>query len=765
MCDLPSSAGRTPPPRGASFGATALLAAGILVLGVGSPSAAKGPQAGPAASGRTTIRNVLNPYDYFSNSWALIGLKDYPDGTRISPGGEFLLADGLVGRLLVGEGFAPLENGVRKSLVKGYLPIVHYDFLVNDTIEYVIDAFACPLPSVGVEGFDFPRREANFLNLVRVTLRNRGRVRQTGVLGWEWRAPGPLAGRDLSGRNEWALTSGASLLAVAKARPGSEVAFRGPRLEIRTGLEAGRAESVFLCLPFRPLEKPSDRATLELARVDFGRWEERTADFWEGLLARGARLYVPEEKVLDSYLASLVYQFIGRDEAQLRAGEGFYDQFYLRDGAYQAVSLAQAGFLDEARQSLEFFAGTQRPDGLFETQKGQLDANGYAVWALTEFGRLSGDNIWTWKYYPAVMRSLAYIRNARAGGNDPGSPFSGLLPRAPADGENLWAGDHHIVGYDLWNLRAFQSAAGAARQLAKLDDVKRLESEFAAYRTDILRAVDRTGLPYLPPSYEKDGTHWGNLEAVFPTVLIDADDRRVTATLDQVRDVFGKGEGAAAGFIEGVIQWTPKTSAIHPYLSLFVTNSHIVRGEQDKAVDGFYSFLLHSTSTQGFAEGVYYRNQEAWGNTIPHLWAAALCVTTLRNMLVREQGQDLHLLSAVPPAWLEPGKVIVWENVPTHFGPISLSTEAREDEIVVRFTRPARVDPERLLIHLPPELEVTEVGRCGRGVKMSRPRDVFIPGWNLKDGNVINICVRRRPGPPPRDFAARMAEFLATRRK
>jgi hypothetical protein len=666
--------------------------------------------------------------------------------------------------MLVGDGFAPLENGIRKSLVKGYLPIVHYDFLVNDTVEYVVEAFACPMPSAGAAGFDFPQQD-NFLNLVRVTLRNRGPAPETGAFGWQWKVSTPPAGRDLSGKNEWALTSAGSLLAAVKARPGADLRCEGGRLEVRAVLEAGQTESVVLCIPFRSLEKPSDKAVLDLARLDFERWKARTAQFWEGLLAKGANLYVPEEKALFSYLASLVYQFIGRDRAELRAGEGFYDEFYLRDGAYQAVSLAQAGFLDAARQSLEFFAGYQRENGRFESQKGQLDANGYAVWALTEFGRLSGDNIWVWKHYPAVQKSLAFIREARTEEKDDGSPFSGLLPRAPADGENLWAGNDHIVGYDLWNLRAFQSAAEAARQLAKLDDMKAYNAEFAAYQADILRAVDRAGLPYLPPSYEKDGTHWGNLEAIFPTVLIDPEDRRMTATLEQVRDNFGREEGAKPGFIEGVIQWTPRTHAIHPYLSLFVTNSHIVRGEQDKAVDGFYSFLLHSTSTQGFAEGVHYQKREAWGNTIPHLWAAALYVTTLRNMLVREEGQDLHLLSAVPPAWLEPGKVIVYENAPTHFGPISLSTEAREDEIIVRFTRPARVDPERLLIHLPPEIEITEVGRCGRGVKMSRPRDVFIPGWNLKEGNVINICIRRKAGPPPRDFAATVAGFLGSGQK
>src|ERR1017187_1176431 len=32
------------------------------------------------------------PFDYFQNSWSVIGLKDYADGTRVTPENELLLA-------------------------------------------------------------------------------------------------------------------------------------------------------------------------------------------------------------------------------------------------------------------------------------------------------------------------------------------------------------------------------------------------------------------------------------------------------------------------------------------------------------------------------------------------------------------------------------------------------------------------------------------------------------------------------------------------
>jgi hypothetical protein len=118
-----------------------------------------------------TARNVLDPFDYFSNSWTVIGLKDYPDGTRISPGVEFLLADKAACRILVGENLTPLNGRIKKTLEKGHLPLVRFDFILNGNVEYIVEAFACPLAAAGPEGYDHPENP-NFLNLVRITLRD-----------------------------------------------------------------------------------------------------------------------------------------------------------------------------------------------------------------------------------------------------------------------------------------------------------------------------------------------------------------------------------------------------------------------------------------------------------------------------------------------------------------------------------------------------------------------------------------------------------------
>jgi len=91
-----------------------------------------------------------------------------------------------------------------------------------------------------------------------------------------------------------------------------------------------------------------------------------------------------------------------------------------------------------------------------------------------------------------------------------GSAFAGLLPAAPADGESLWDGNHHILGYDFWNLRGLLCTADAARALGKTDEANLLLTESAEYRDAIDTAWAGLGIPHFPPSWEKEGTHWGN---------------------------------------------------------------------------------------------------------------------------------------------------------------------------------------------------------------------------------------------------------------
>ena len=487
--------------------ALALALAALALPGAraeGPASPATGP-GGPAAvlplGPEAAIEDLqAAAYEYFSNSWTVTGLPDLLDGARISPRFEVLLGGGVSVEPLAGSELRRLPSRLRKTLEEGRLPLVRQRFVLRDAaapsgVEVSITAFAAPLPGEPSAG----TADGEFLTLLEVSLANRGDGPAGTRLGFEWRPAAALELRPAAGGGRPAMALRGGKAAALLAAPGARASAEGSRLVLDLSLAARGASEIVLALPFRPIDPPPPAWAARA--VDAGRLHEEAAAGWRALLARGARLALPEPAVLDTYLASIAYQFIGLDLGEPHAGEGFYDELYLRDGAYQAISLAHAGYLEEARRALEHFPAHQKESGQFVSQEGQLDANGYAIWALVEYGLIAGDDGWLERVYPALRRSVEWIRRTRAAGDAPIGP--GLLPPAIADGEFLWEGKNRIVGYDLWNLRGLRSAAEAARRLGRAGEAAEMDREADGYLRAILAAADRAGVPWLPPSWRE----------------------------------------------------------------------------------------------------------------------------------------------------------------------------------------------------------------------------------------------------------------------
>jgi hypothetical protein len=673
------------------------------------------------------VAESARTYEYFANSWGLVGLKDYRDGTRIGPDGTLFLGEGAKCQFLVGEAYAPLPTDIIRSLEKDSvqlsglfrpqadvaafdvaLPVVNLNW-ATEHLSYEFIIFASPLNPADASSYGHPPASENYLNQICVRVQSESLETTSAPVGISisrpFSAPEELAQPGEITR--YASRDEGRLVVLFGVPKGSSVEKVGASIRWKVPLTGKGSSELFAVLSHVPLGKGESlpEVPLPLRRSDDAKKTvepgtasysaevlRRTKEFWRDLLRRGAIVGVPEEKPSLTYYASLIYTFIGRDGTVIKPGEGFYDEFYLRDGAYQTHALDLAGFASEAKESLAHFLKYQRPDGQFVSQEGELDGNGQALWALWSHYALTGDIVWLEEVYPAATKAVSWLERARQSKVPLDSPYFGILFASIADGENLMQTPKHIVGYDFWNLRGVDCAARMAKAIGKTSDADEYRQLFMKYKDCVENALKKARADWFPPTYEGVGTSWGNLEVVHPTALFDPGDPRVTATLDRVR----------AGFVEGTIRWgEEEKKVIHPYMGTFVTNSEIMRGEREKAVDHFYHYLAHTTSTHGFPEGVYYETRAAWGDTVPHLWAAAQYIILLRNMLLREEGEVLHLLPAVPVAWLRPGKKIVALSAPTNFGKVSLAVSATEEECEVRFSWPDRT-PKEVLLHIPP---------------------------------------------------------------
>ena len=209
------------------------------------------------------------PFDYFQNSWSVIGLKDYDDGTRVTPENELVLANQTRLRISCGPSLRPLSRKQTKTLLEGWLPVVLLA-TEQDGVRYEFTLWATPLPTVKNwrAAFDWPTEGDNFLNWIQVKATNPG-------------------SRPAEARVQL------DLLVTNAPAPTAWSASLAP----------GRSAVTCFRMPFKPIAGAA-AFDKESPKV----WLDRTVGYWRHLMFKAARIEVPCEKATQALRAAYVCQ-------------------------------------------------------------------------------------------------------------------------------------------------------------------------------------------------------------------------------------------------------------------------------------------------------------------------------------------------------------------------------------------------------------------------------------------------------------------------
>ncbi len=621
-----------------------------------------------------------------------------PGGAEITPEGDLYTGYGELA-FWTGARLAPLDQRER-SLLDGRWPVVRAT-RDDGRVRYQLDYFA------GRAG-----GEAAYFVRVLVSNRSARPARARFAAGWRWSGGKRRADGSFSSRFPRPATPsfpGLYLQPGEPFSPAASYAFDSGRALVRDGravyLFPRRAAGVRRTLLVRPdggSGAPSTRTVFGRTdyRIDLRPRARTRLDFvvpatpppaggsayaalaaaspaavrtatvagWRALVGRALSLRLPERVVEDTYAASLVnaamarYRLPGGAWVQT-VNELQYHAFWLRDAAVISWMFDLVGLDEEAGENLRFFARWQRSDGLFISRPGQYDGLGQALWAFGEHAQRGGGAAFAKMMLPSVRRAMDWLEAQRTGDG-------GLMPYTDISDNEATAG--RLAGDSLWAVAGAREAGAIARLAGDEALAARWSTEADALagsvRSAALAAAARTAGGSLPPTLDSgSGTDFGNLQLAFPTGVFTPDEPIVTATLRRAR----------ARFREGLATYRfgARPFLLHGPLGFRVWETELERGEQRRVVQGLYDSLAHTTSTRGGFELA--RGRSLGQNLSPNGWWAAEYVTLLRNMLVREDGSDLVLLSAVPPAWLRGRRPLVVRRAPTLRGRVDLTLRPR----------------------------------------------------------------------------------------
>lgn len=557
----------------------------------------------------------------------------------------------------------------------------------------------------------------------------------------------------------------------------------------RVALKPGERRELVFKMPLAPLPKDSEEAKL-VAGADAAVERQRTASAWEEMVCRPSPLLVPEAKVQEYLLANTIYSLLAidkiNDDYVINVNKFQYHRCYVGNGADMLVALDYMGQAEPARRCLSYFRKTQFPEGclglpfLKLEQQHWWEMNGYVLWAWHRHYQLTGDRQFLAEVYPGVISAVNWIKQKAQ--QDP----QGLMPPVKIADDAMLAGVHQ-TGQSMWILIGLLNAQGMAEAMGKPDDAAAIGAEYRRYRAafDKLLAVQtaKSG-NVIPPALEETlaGNDWDNLLLLYPEPLFEPFDPRVTATMRRTRGQYLEGilryvtphalaKRGAADWPDVALTGMETIAAggyvfnqrpvLHYWQTPNLAQASLVRGtaeDQKAALQDLYALLLHTSSTHAPQEF----GTSPWGtrdfgvahNILPDGAASGKTIELIRNMILREQGQDLVLLSALSPEWVRPGKVLEARLAPTHFGPLSLTLRADQDGLRLRLTPKFRQAPAKMVVRIPWFFEVQSAEADGRAVAVAADQIALTSGTRE-----LTLRGRIRPGTAELSFDKAVEQY------
>jgi hypothetical protein len=435
------------------------------------------------------------------------------------------------------------------------------------------------------------------------------------------------------------------------------------------------------------------------------------------------------------------------------------------------VELDRRGYHREAQECLDawlHYQGTVALPGDFASKQGVLygaggyesggynQHHGWILGCLAEHYRFTRDTDWLRSAAPGVLAGADWIIRESRRTLDRHPLERGLLP--PGDLEDI--GDWWTwLSTSCYTWRGLDSAAWALEQI-KHPEAGRIRREAEAFhkhllenfraaaeRSPVVRLRDGTAVPHFPSYVQRRGRSFGwiceTLEGALHLLITGALDARSPEAdwiLKDYEDNLYLSNQYGYTLDDFDRYWFNRGGMSMQACLLLDVEPYLYRDDVKHALRAMFNAIAvshfpdvhmnteHALPEMGDWRGDHFKTSDE-----------ANACGWLRQIFVREQGNELLLGQAVPRDWLRPGRECGLQRGATYFGQVSILYRGEPGKITAQLDGPKRNPPERIRLRfrVPDERPLREVTVNGK-------RHGFGGDWVELPGNIGKVMVETR---------------------
>lgn len=386
---------------------------------------------------------------------------------------------------------------------------------------------------------------------------------------------------------------------------------------------------------------------------------------------KGLMISIPDEELNKAFNILKNHIHVFDDGEHFTPGTFFYHSNWMRDSAFLSLAYENLSWQDRVRSKIFACMKSQKRSGFFRSQNGEWDSNGEALFTIINHLRHSGDVELANELYPELLKGAKWIEKMCQENKD--DTTFGLLP-AGISAEHFGPNDFYFWD-NFWSIAGLKELLWLGDKLKKKTDwISHFTDEYVARLHEVMSLTAQKNSSHqlaCSPSRLMDCAAIGNLVAISPLNLYDNHDYWVKPTIDYLWD---------KGIYDGLFFQKIIHTGLNPYLSIQLARALLAIFDERffLIID---ALLKKATPTLTWPEAIHPKTGGGCMGDGDHGWACAEFLSLLREMLIRETQNELHLAAGVPPSWKE----FSVTNASTRFGFISY--DILVDKISWKITR------------------------------------------------------------------------------